>query len=354
MISRIALHRETFGEAPRDILNNQHWQVLAEKYSSGVESLIIRGSRGYVEVLPYLGGMIWDAVIDGVSLRMDNMFTQPRPVDNIQDTYGCFAFHSGLLANGCPSPEDTHPLHGEFPCARMDRAQLVLHADGSISVESHYEYVQGFGHHYVAIPSVKLTPGAGTFEISLSVTNRSAYQTMPLQYMCHMNYAFVPGGTMSDNLGEGGFQLRRTVPAHVTPTAEWEELNRKILVGEYSADSLVGAEAFDPEIVYFADDLPHKVQDARFYLTRPDGSAFVTSFSTEQFPVATRWILHNPDQKVAAFALPGTSRPEGYLAAKAAGTLIELEAGKTRSFTVTTGLLSAEELAHTDTTKEES
>ena len=46
--------------------------------------------------------------------------------------------------------------------------------------------------------------------------------------------------------------------------------------------------------------------------------------------MATRWILHNSDQKVASFVLPGTSRPEGFIAAR--------EADASRSFTVTTGL----------------
>lgn len=348
MFSRIALHRETFGETPRDIFSNQHWQVTAEKYPSGVESLTIKSNRLTLEILPYMGQMIWDAHVDGISLRMDNMFTQPYPVKTIQDTYGCFAFHSGLLANGCPAPEDTHPLHGEFPCAPMDDAELILHEDGRLGLRSRYRYIQGFGHHYLAVPEVTVSPESGVFDISLSVTNLSSYQTMPLQYMCHMNHAFVPGGVMSDNLGEGAFQLRRTVPAHVTPTPEWEEINRKILAGEYDASSLEGAEAFDPEIVYFADDLPTKTTEAKFTLTRPDGAAFVTSFNTDEFPVATRWILHNPDQSVSAFALPGTSRPEGFLAAKKAGTLIELEPGKTRSFTVTTGLKSAAEMKEAD------
>lgn len=223
-------------------------------------------------------------------------------------------------------------------------AELILHEHGRLGVRSRYRYIQGFGHHYVAVPEVTVTPDSGVFDISLSVTNLSSYQPMPLQYMCHMNHAFVSGGVMSDNLGEGAFQLRCTVPAHVIPTPEWEEINRKILAGEYDASSLEGAEAFDPEIVYFAEDLPTKAEQAEFKLTRPDGSAFVTSFSTDEFPVATHWILHNPDQSVSAFALPGTSRPEGFLAAKKAGTLIELEPGKTRSFTVTTGLKNADEL----------
>lgn len=67
---------------------------------------------------------------------------------------------------------------------------------------------------------------------------------------------------------------------------------------------------------------------------------FVTRFRTDQFPVATRWILHNADQRVAAYVLPGTSRPEGRLAAEAAGTLIHLDADASRTFSVTTGLLA--------------
>ena len=64
--------------------------------------------------------MIWDAQFDGHDLTMRNMFSQPKPAAEVVATYGCFAFHSGLLANGCPSPEDSHPLHGEMACATMD------------------------------------------------------------------------------------------------------------------------------------------------------------------------------------------------------------------------------------------
>ncbi|MDI8799820.1 hypothetical protein MJM59_29255, partial [Salmonella enterica subsp. enterica serovar Montevideo] len=39
----------------------------------------------------------------------------------------------------------------------------------------------------------------------------------------------------------------------------------------------------------------------------------------------TRWILYNGDQQVAAFALPATCRPEGFLAAQRNGTLLQLE-----------------------------
>lgn len=44
------------------------------------------------------------------------------------------------------------------------------------------------------------------------------------------------------------------------------------------------------------------------------------------------------DQQVAAFALPATCRPEGFLAAKEKGTLIYLQPNEERCFSVRTGI----------------
>lgn len=41
---------------------------------------------------------------------------------------------------------------------------------------------------------------------------------MPLQYMCHMNYAYVENGEISSNIPDSAFKLRETIPAHVKPT----------------------------------------------------------------------------------------------------------------------------------------
>ena len=130
--------------------------------------------------------MIWDAQFDGHDLTMRNMFSQPKPAAEVVATYGCFAFHSGLLANGCPSPEDSHPLHGEMACAAMDEAWLELEGE-NLRVGGRYEYVMGFGHHYQAHPAVVMHKASALFDIQMAVTNLASV-AMPLQYMCHMNY----------------------------------------------------------------------------------------------------------------------------------------------------------------------
>ncbi|WP_146362650.1 aldose 1-epimerase family protein [Arthrobacter yangruifuii] len=333
---RINLARSAFSAVKATLVESAEFTVTAIRYPSGVESVTVANSRGRVEVLPFLGQMVWDAEFDGVSLRMDSPFRQPYPATLVEDTYGCFAFHSGLLAAGCPAPEDTHPLHGEFPCAEFHEAWLEITGD-SVAVSGRYEYVKGFGDHYEAVPAVRLTAGSAMFDIDLSVTNLSAARTMPLQYMCHMNYAYSDGARMTQSLPDGAFRLRETVPAHVFPTPEWTVLNEAIRAGKVPADVLDASQGYDPEIVFLADNLPAG-EELEFRLERTDGVTFCTRFSGTDFPTATRWLLHDPDQKVASFVLPGTSRPEGFLAAKAAGTLIELAPGASRSFHVSTGI----------------
>ena len=144
---RLHLYPELFKTQEQIIVQSEKFSVSTKRYPQDIAGLTIRNSRGYVEILPFMGQMIWDAVFDGHSLRMGNMFDKPQRAQEIVDTYGCFAFHSGLLSGGCPAPEDNHPLHGEFPCAAMDCAYLCI--DGErIKLVSEYEYVRGFGHHY--------------------------------------------------------------------------------------------------------------------------------------------------------------------------------------------------------------
>ena len=169
MKTRIALWRELFTEHPRSLVQSRTFSISAFRYASGVEGLKIENSRGHLIVLPWMGQMIWDACFDGRDLTMRNMFSQPKPAAEVAATYGCFAFHSGLLANGCPSPEDTHPLHGEMPCAPMDDAWLEIE-DDSVTLRGRYEYVMGFGHHYQSEPGVVLRADSALFEIQMAVT----------------------------------------------------------------------------------------------------------------------------------------------------------------------------------------
>ncbi|NUT76107.1 aldose 1-epimerase family protein [Pseudomonas sp. C1C7] len=346
MSTRINLHQAMFGEARKTLLESAAFKVSAWVYPGGVLAVEVANSRGHVIVLPYQGQMIWSAVFDGCDLTMKNLFSQPRPSPTVIGTYGCFMFHSGLLRNGCPSPEDDHPLHGEMPCAAMDSAWLEVGEgeEGSfLRVGGEYEYVQGFGDRYRASPSVTLRADSGLFDIDMRVSNLAA-KPMDLMYMAHMNYAYVEGGRFVEPLGLERVRLRTSVPAHVKPTPAWSAYMDQLALKPEQFQCLDQPELYDPEIVFFFDGVrADSTGHAHFLLSHADGAAFYTRYRPDQFEHAARWILHNPDQQVAAFVLPATCEPEGYRAESAKGYVRTLAAGAKAAFSVTTGYLSAEE-----------
>ncbi|WP_067587188.1 aldose 1-epimerase family protein [Endozoicomonas ascidiicola] len=337
MSGQIFLNKDHFSTESKCLFKNDAFRVETFRYNSGVEAITIISPEGKVTVLPYMGQMIWDAEFRGVNMKMENMFKEPKQTDQIVGTYGCFAYHSGLIRNGCPSPADDHPLHGEMPCAKMDKAWLTV-SDDEVTIHGDYEYVMGFGDHYLASPSVTMHSGRPEMDIVMSVTNLASVD-MPLQYMCHTNYAYVPGAEFKQNIAEEAIKLRETIPAHVKPTEQWLAYNEQLKTNPTALNTLNQPEMYDPEIVFFMDELPKYADEAQFEMVAPDGTTFFSRFNTHELPYATRWILHNGDQKVAAFVLPATCRPEGHIAAKNSGTLISLASGATKSFRITTGLL---------------
>lgn len=332
------LNKKLFEKQKRVLIESKNFQISAFKYNSGIEAIRVKNSKGYLTVLPYMGQMIWDAYFLDEDLCMENMFSEPKPSDEVVGTYGCFAFHSGLIRNGCPSPEDDHPLHGEMPCANMDKAWLEV-TENSIVIKGKYEYVMGFGNHYSAIPSITLKKDSSLFEIKMNVTNLASV-AMPLQYMCHMNTAYFPNAKMTQNIPNSAITLRQSIPDHVKPTPQWLEFNDILKSQETPIEKLSTPEMYDPEIVYFMDNLSQYTEKACFEVEIGNGKRLITQFDTQVLNYATRWILYNGDQKVGAYVLPATCRPEGYLAAEKNGSLIHLQPNETREFSVMTGIIS--------------
>ncbi|CAI9413610.1 hypothetical protein ANOBCDAF_02988 [Pleomorphomonas sp. T1.2MG-36] len=343
------LSRAAFDEVERPAVEHGSLKAGLFRYPTGVEAIRLENARGALIVLPYLGQMIWQAAFDGVDLTMKSIFKAPRRVPTIGETYGCFAFHSGLLRNGVPGPTDTHPSHGEMPCAAMDWAGIETGSDARgdyLRVVGRYEYAMGFGSHYEARPSVTLRAGSARFDMAMEVTNLSAGDPMDLMYMCHVNYAFSEGAEI---LQQAPFTPDRTVtrsavPAHVRPNPDY--LARVAALAADPAGSRIvrRADGYDPEQVFYLRGLgTDAAGDTRLMMRRPEGDAFFARYNTTDFPKTVRWILAGHDQQVAAFALPSTCEPEGYTAEKQKGNVRSLAAGETARFTVELGHLDAEE-----------
>jgi hypothetical protein len=342
----IELQQSWFGPVEQELLSCGELSASLLRYPSGVEAVRLRNRRGHLVVLPFLGQMVWDAVFDGVGLTMKSMFAEPRPAQGILETYGCFAYHSGLLRNGCPGPEDSHALHGEMPCAPMQRARLLLGEDGEgpfLSLVSEREYAMGFGNHYLATPRVTLRAGSTLFDMAMDVRNLSG-APMDLMYICHANYALVRGGEIFQGAAwtPEDTCVRTSIPGHVQPTPAYRALLEEFAAHPERSRVLDGAERYDPEQVFFIRNLRADDKgNTHMMVRRPEGDAFFMSWPLAQMPRTIRWILCNSDQEVGAFALPGSCEPEGYLAEKRKGNVRTLAGGRSAHFQTRLGYLDA-------------
>jgi Domain of unknown function (DUF4432) len=342
---RVSLRREDFGEKDREVVRFDDLSASTFRYGTGVEAIRLSNRRGHVVVLPYMGQMIWSAAFDGVDLAMTSMFPQPRPAKSIVETYGCLAYHSGLLRNGVPSVEDNHPPHGEAPCAEMDEAGLLCGADSSgrwIAVTGVREYAMGFGAHYRATPRVALRREETGCQIVMEVQNLAA-APMELMYMCHVNFAFAEGARIVQSVPFTPEHVvaRTSIPGHVLPTPQYRALIDAFAANPARLRVLNENSLYDPEQVFYIKGLKRGSDGlVHFMLMRRDGDAFAISWDPETMPHCIRWILDNQDQRVAAFAMPATCEPEGYLAEKRKGNVRLLKSGALAVFTTRIALVS--------------
>jgi hypothetical protein len=344
MIARVPLHRDAFREDAREAFQAGEFRAELRRSARGIAMLRLSNAAGWVEVLPFLGAMVWDAQFGGRSLRMSGKFDEPRPAAGILGTYGCLLFHAGLLRNGCPGPEDTHALHGEAPCAPMDSCALEFGEDAEgpfLRAVSLREHAEGFGAHYLASPSVTLRAGATTFGVEMVVRNLAG-RPMDLMYMAHANFAFLPGTRLHQPAPWNQVQVRTAVPGHVTPSPDYLARIATLAEAPERLGTLDPA-LCDPEQVFYlrrplATDAAGWAKSA---MVRPEGDGFVLAHRPADFPILVRWLLHDPDERVAGFALPATCEPEGYTAERRKGNVQSLAPGEERRFPVRLGWLDA-------------
>lgn len=341
-MTQIALDRSFFAARERVVLRRGELSATIFRYDSGVEALRIANARGCVEVLPYMGQMVWGARFDGVELAMHSMFDQPRPASNILETYGCLCYHAGLLRNGVPGAQDSHALHGEFPCLPMDTAGLLCGEDAQgpyLAVASMRDYAMGFGAHYRATPRVVLREAATTFDVVMEVENLSA-APMDLMYICHANFAFVENGRIVQPapFTPEHVVTRTAIPSHVQPNDLYRALLADLARNPARMEQMSEPDRYDPEQVFYIKNLRRGADGlAHFLYQRPQGDGFTVAYDPHTMPHTIRWILANSDQRTCAFAMPGTCEPEGYTAERAKNHVRTVAGGARIAFTTQLG-----------------
>ena len=213
------------------------------RYASGVAGLRIKNRVGEITILPFLGQQVWDATFHGRRLTMRSMFEEPVDTCDYLRNYGAFLLHCGATAMGNPSAGDTHPLHGELPNARYQRAELLLGADdeGSyMEVRGSYRHTVAFSHNYVAKPCLRIHETSSKLDLHMQINNLKN-SPMDLMYLAHVNFRPVDGATLVDTAPDdpSHIRIRTHVPEFFMPTA-----THRVLIDSLLKDpSLLSPEA---------------------------------------------------------------------------------------------------------------
>jgi hypothetical protein len=319
------------------------------RFDSGVCGLRLQSDRGQLVLLPFQGQQVWSAAFEGYDLTMRSMFDQPYPTQEFLKTFGGFLQHCGLTGAGGPSPQDTHPLHGELPNAPFQAAYLVAGEDEQgryLGLGGWYEYTVAFAHHYRAEPLVKLYAGASHFHVSLTATNLKN-SDMELMYLAHVNFKPVNDGRLvySAHCTPEHVRVRSAIPAHIKPGPGYMAFIHSLQAAPEKHNVLRPELAFDPEAVFFIDYIADEAGWAYNLQLHPDGSADYIRHRPDQLPKGTRWISRTPDQDAIALVEAGTCEPEGYLAEKAKGNLKILPPGGQFTCVLEIGRLAPAEAA---------
>ena len=349
MDCRIDLDKSWFTAKEKVIVSGGEFTASTFTYSTGIEAVRLKNSRGEIVMLPYQGQHIWNIEFDGRSPRMYNLFDEPRPANVVVDTYGAFMYHCGALRMGNPGPEDDHPLHGELTCAKYDKAAIVIGEDQEgpyLGLTGTFNYKKGFGDFYDATPRVLLRAGKAVLDLSMKVENVGNYP-MDLMYMMHINFLIGDDARIVQTSGwsTDDMILRTSIPSHVKTTPEFLAFMDRLKADPKTTEVLRKEDVYNPEIVFFLRNMkPGKDGKARVLQVHTDGTADCVAYDPKVLDKHVRWILKNKNQSVIGI-LPATAEPEGYTAEKKKGNVRTLGAGESVQFNIRAGVLSKAEAA---------
>ena len=213
------------------------------------------------------------------------------------------------------------PIYGELPNAPYQKGWVVLDEQkGTCAIVGTYEYTVAFSYHYLATSTHVMGADSTLLDISLSVENLKK-TPMDLMYLAHANFRPVDNGELfySAPATAEAVRVRKSIPAHITPTAAYKDFLEKLAADPKLHHVLKPGLAFDPEVAMTIDMTAGPDGFAHALLRRPDGSSDYMRYRPEQCGQCIRWICRTPDQDAIGVAFPSTSEVEGHTAEKKKG-----------------------------------
>ena len=352
MENKIYLKQDYFTEKETVLLTAGSLSVSLFKYSTGIEAVRLKNSRGDLVLLPYMGQMVWRCTFDGRELTMKSIYDEPMPCQHVYgESYGGFLMHCGLTAMGNPTAEDSHLPHGELPIAKYQTVFAVSGEDEKgayVALSGVYSHKRCFEQNYDFVPLVKLYEDSTAIDVTVTFTN---HKDVPLEYfyLCHINHRPVDGARLLYTAKRERIIVNHEVPenyysadAAAATNAYLDRLDtNQGLMDEVGAPG----QAYMPEIVFCCFYEADADGNAYTMQKNPDGTATFVIHRPEELPYGTRWIARTEDEDAMGMVLPATAEHKGYLYCKARGQERYLKKGESVTYRMSTGLLSVEDAA---------
>jgi hypothetical protein len=342
---KVYLKPSFFSDKEKILLETEEIKVTLFNYESGVEGVRIRSLLWEMIWLPFLGQQIWDFSVHGKSIKMHSPVPTPSRGLSYLENYGALLLHCGISGMGNPSPQDTHPLHGELPDAHYQSAWVKTENDRLV-LGGTYSYKHTYGICYDFSPEISLDSNKTWFSAKCSLTN-TRKRPIAYQYLAHINFLPEYNNKIISTavLSQDNVQIRKNPPAQGEATNEYESFY-KFYSGHPQALNVIDqAHIYDPELVlWFRRDRP--IADGLCYsvLQKSETEALFVSYHPETLDHAIRWISINPDFRAAGILLPATAETEGFHQEKAKGHIKYLNPGESVEFIYHTGMMTGSEL----------
>ena len=328
--TKIHLTETMFAETERVFLENDAFKVSLFRYPSGVSAARLENSVLSLIVLPFHGQQVWRFSYHDRNLTMKSIFDEPQDTDRFGLNYGAHLIHCGLTASGNPSPEDSHPLHGELPNCKYQQAWLLLDMDQEnpyLALGGSFTFRNSLEYHYTFQPNLTLRKDMSIVDVEIKATNLRQ-KPMKYMYMAHINwlpvekskliFSAAPGSVevFSDNFGLPNAEQQKFLD-YVSQLEQNPDLADQI-------DSTT--QVLDPELCLYMRMLPDETGFAYALQVFPEGDADYVSFRVNELPNAVRWYARTGDEDAVAFAIPSTNNHLGFSRNLAKGLIREIPA----------------------------
>jgi hypothetical protein len=342
---KIYLRQSFFSDKEKLLLETSEIKASIFNYESGVEAIRIRSELWEMIWLPFLGQQVWDFSVHGKSIKMHSPVHTPSRGLSFLENYGAMLLHCGISGMGNPSPQDTHPLHGELPAAPFQSAWVVVDNDRLV-LGGTYSYKNTYGLCYDFSPQITLDCNKTWFSVKCTLMN-TRKRTIPYQYLAHINLLpeFNDRILSTAVLSRNNVMIRKNPPEYGGEISEYESFYNTCSKHPEDLKTINESHIYDPELVlWFREDRPISDDLCYSVLQKNDKEAVFVSYDPKRLDHAIRWISINPDFQAAGILLPATAETEGFLKEEAKGNIKYLNQGESVDFIYNTGMMMGSEL----------